>query len=74
MADYDPVDPDKCCQLIDIPDELAVKNYAIEIGSPQTIISPSGDEEFELQSLTVVIKRDNKQLLIMSDYRVGKVS
>jgi len=73
-ADYDPVDPDKCYQLIDIPDELVVKNYTIEIGTPQAIISPGEDSDFELQSITVVINREDKQLLMMSDYRVGKLS
>ena len=73
-ADYDPVDPEKSYELIDIPDELVVKGYVIEIGTPETIISPGDNEEFELQGITVVIKREDKQLLMMSDYRVGKVS
>jgi len=74
-ADYNPDDPEKCYQLIDIPDELVEKGYVVEINAPQTIISPDGDnEEFELQGITVVIKRDNKQLLMMSDYQVGRLS
>jgi prepilin-type N-terminal cleavage/methylation domain-containing protein len=73
-ADYDPIDPDKCYQLIEIPDELVVKNYTIEINTPQAVISPGGDSDFELQSITVVINREDKPLLMMSDYRVGKVS
>ena len=71
-ADYNPDDPEKRYQLIDIPDELVVKGYAIEIGTPATIIGPGG--EFELQSITVVINCDSKQLLTMSDYRVGRLS
>jgi len=73
-ADYDPIDPDKCYQLIDIPDELLEKGYVIEINTPQAIISPGEDSDFELQSITVVINREDKPLLMMSDYRVGKVS
>jgi len=72
-ADYDPNDPDKRYELIDIPDELVIKDYAIEIGTPVAIISPA-DSEFELQSITLVINCDSKQLLTMSDYRVGRVS
>jgi len=72
-ADYDPDDPEKRYQLIEIPEDLAVKGYAIEIGTPQTIISP-GTDEFELQGITVVINRDDKPLLMISDYRVGRSS
>ena len=71
-ADYDPDDPDKRYQLIDIPDDLVVKDYTIEINAPQAIIGP--DDEFELQSITVVINCDSKQLLTMSDYRVGRLN
>lgn len=70
-ADYDPDDPEKRYQLIAIPDELVVKDYTVEIGTPATIISPDGGE-FELQSITVVINCDSKQLLTISDYRVGR--
>jgi len=72
-AEYNPDDPEKCYQLIEIPEDLAVKGYAIEIGTPQTIISP-GTDEFELQGITVVINRDDKPLLTISDYRVGRSS
>jgi prepilin-type N-terminal cleavage/methylation domain-containing protein len=73
-ADYDDADPEKCYQLIDIPDELAVKNYTINIDPPQAVTSPGGDSDFELQSITVVIHRGDKPLLMMSDYKVGKLS
>jgi len=72
-ADYDPNDPDKRYELIDIPDELAIRNYTMEIDPPVAIISQS-DSEFELQSITVVINCDSKQLLTMSDYRVGRLN
>jgi len=70
-ADYDPDDPEKRYQLIAIPDELVVKDYTVEIGTPATIIGPD-DGEFELQSITVLINCDSKQLLTISDYRVGR--
>lgn len=72
-ADYDPDDPDKRYEKIVIPEELDVKGYTIEINAPQAIISPE-DNEFELQSITVVINCDSKQLLTMSDYRVGRLN
>lgn len=70
-TDYDPDDPEKRYQLIAIPDELVVKDYDVEIDPPEAIIGPD-DGEFELQSITVVINRDSKQLLTISDYRVGR--
>ncbi len=70
-ADYNPDDPEKRYQLIAIPDELVIKGYDVEIGTPATIIGPD-DGEFELQSITVVINCDSKQLLTISDYRVGR--
>jgi len=70
-ADYDPDDPEKRYQLIAIPDELVVKDYDVEIDPPEAIIGPDGGE-FELQSITVVINCDSKQLLTISDYRVGR--
>jgi prepilin-type N-terminal cleavage/methylation domain-containing protein len=70
-ADYDPDDPEKRYQLIAIPDELVVKDYDVEIDPPEAIIGPDGGE-FELQNITVVINCDSKQLLTISDYRVGR--
>ena len=70
-ADYDPVT--NCYEKIDIPEDLGKKGYTIEIGTPQAIISPE-DNEFELQSITIVINCDSKQLLTISDYRVGRLN
>jgi len=69
-ADYDPVT--NCYEKIDIPEDLGKKDYTIEIGTPVAIIGPGG--EFELQSITLVINCDSKQLLTMSDYRVGRLN
>ena len=72
-ADYDPGDPDMRYELIDIPANLIGKGYDVEINTPQLIISP-GETGFELQSLTVVIKRDGEEILTISGYKVGKLT
>jgi len=68
--DYNPYDPESCYELIDIPDELVDKGYDIEITPPQTIVTPS-EGNYEVQGVTVVIKRNGEELLIISDYKVG---
>jgi len=70
-ADYDPDDPEKCYELIDIPDDLADKGYDIEINPPQTIIDLDG-ARFELQSISVVIKRNGEEILTLSGYKIGR--
>ena len=72
-ADYNPDDPLQRYELIDIPDDLIVKGYTVEISAPQTIIDPTGDERFELQSMNVVIKRNSELILTISDYMVGRL-
>ena len=72
-AVYDPDDPEKCYKLIDIPDDLIAQGYDIAINPPQTIISPDG-EMFELQSITVVIKRNGEAMLIISGYKAGRAA
>ena len=74
VADYNPDDPENRYELIDIPDDLEVKGYAIEIDPPQTITSPSEDYGLELQSIDIVINRDSKLLLTLSDYRAGRLN
>jgi len=69
-ADYNPADPEKRYELIDIPDDLVEKGYDIEISPPETIISP-GEMGFELQSITVAIRRNGDEMLTISDYKVG---
>ncbi|MBA7668604.1 hypothetical protein ES703_76718 [subsurface metagenome] len=70
-ASYAPDDPERRYKLIDIPDDLVDRGYEIEINTPQTVISSDG-EEFELQSITVVIKRNNEEILTLSDYKTGR--
>jgi len=72
VATYDPDypdDPQKCYPKIDIPADL-VGEYDIEIKPPEIIISPD-IELFELQSITVVIKRNGEGVFTMSIYRGG---
>jgi len=71
-ADYDPADPEKRYELIDIPADLVEKGYDIEISPlPETIISP-GEDEFELQSITVAVRRNGEKIITISDYKVGR--
>ena len=70
-ADYNPADPEKRYELIDIPADLVEKGYDIEISPPETIISP-GDDEFELQSITVAVRRNGEKIITISDYKVGR--
>lgn len=72
-SDYDPDDPEKCYKLIGIPNDLVGKGYDIAINPPQTIISPDG-EMFELQSVTVVIKRNGEIMLRISGYKGGRAA
>ncbi|MFC1932529.1 prepilin-type N-terminal cleavage/methylation domain-containing protein [Chloroflexota bacterium] len=70
VVDYDPVT--NYYEKLDIPADLA-SQYDIEIMSPETIIAPDLGP-FELQSITVVIKRNGKGVLTMSIYRQGVTS
>jgi len=70
VVEYDPVNPEKCYQLIDISEDLVEEGYGVGISAPETIGSPDGGD-FELQSITVVIKRNNEQIMMLSDYKVG---
>jgi len=72
-ADYDPSDSAKRYGLIDISADLITQGYAIDINPPETIISPGG-ETFELQSITVVIRRNSEEMLTISDYKTGRAT
>jgi len=67
VADYNPDDPAYRYETIDIPADLVGK-YDIEINLPETI--PVGEGPFELQSITVVIKRNGEKVFTISTYRV----
>ena len=69
-ADYDPTAPAKRYQLIDISDELLEEGYSIDdIDTPQVVITSGW--WFELQKVTVVVKRNNEELLTTSDYKMS---
>jgi len=70
IADYNPSDPLNSYELIDIPAKLAAAGYDVKINLPETI---SGAEAYELQSITVVVQRNGKEILTISFYRLGAV-
>ncbi len=61
--------PTNCYNKITIPADLA-SQYEIEIEPPETIIAPVLGP-FELQKVTVVIKRNGKRVFTLSTYREG---
>ena len=71
IVDYDADNPEKCYELIDIPDNLVERGYDIEISLPETIVSPD-EGRFELESITVVIRRNGEAMLTISGYKAGR--
>ena len=69
VTDYDPDDPANRYELIDIPADLAAAGYSVEMNPPETILSEPGG--YELQNITVAVKRDGKGKLAVSIYRVS---
>ena len=69
VADYNPDNPANRYELIDIPADLAAAGYSVEINPPETILSEAGG--YELQNVTVAVKRNNKGKLVVSIYRVS---
>ena len=70
VADYS---TENCYELIDIPADLAGQSYDVEINPPEQIIAPDL-APFELQSITVVVKRNGVIVLTVSIYRQGGVT
>jgi len=72
VADYNPDDPANRYELIDIAADLVAGGYAIELNPPELITSDNvtiGD--FELQSIEVIIKHREEQVLTSLCYRTG---
>ncbi len=69
VATYNPADPANRYELIDISSDLVGAGYTVEINPPQIVIS-GVQQGFELQSITVVVKRNGEAKLRMSFYRV----
>jgi len=72
-ADYDAQNPEKRYALINIPADLVSAGYAIEINPPQTITIPS-EGSFQLQSVTVVIKRNGEEMFTILNGKAGRES
>jgi type II secretory pathway pseudopilin PulG len=66
VVDYN---PDNRYELIDIPADLAAAGYSVEINPLETVLSEAGG--YELQNITVVVKRNDKGKLTVSIYRVS---
>jgi len=66
-ADYNPSGLAYSYHLVDVPANLA--GYSVEIDRPVVIISKA-EAEFELQSITVVVKRGGEKAFTLSAYRV----
>jgi len=69
VADYNPDDPANRYELIDTPADLAAAGYSVEINPPEIVLTEAGG--YELQSITVAVKRDGKGKLVVSIYRVS---
>ncbi|MFC2010746.1 type II secretion system protein [Chloroflexota bacterium] len=56
--------------VIAIPAELASKGFTVEINTPETA-QPAGESGFELQSITIEVKRHGNVKLVIIFYRTG---
>jgi len=72
VASYNPNDPAKRYQIIDVPANLAGAGSTVEIMSPE-IVTPVGRAGVELQSITVQVKRHDRVKLTITFYRAGFV-
>jgi type II secretory pathway pseudopilin PulG len=70
VTSYDPDDPAKRYDIVDIPTNLAGADYTVELTSPQ-IVTLAGRAGFELQSITVQAKRHDRVEFTITFYRVG---
>ena len=70
VGSYDPDDPEKRYEVIDIPANLASAGYEVEI-SPPEIVTVAGRAGFELQSVTIKVKRNGSIKLAVTFYRTG---
>ena len=69
VADYNPGNPAYRYEPINIPADLAGSGYTVEINAP--VVVPGFEAgNFELQSVTVVIKRNGEKVFTISAYMV----
>ena len=62
---------ENCYDEIIIPANLTSVGYTIEVSVSDNTVTPAGRAGFELQSITILIKNNDKTILSMSSYRVG---
>ena len=73
VAEYNPEDPAKRYQPITIPSDLTDQGYTIEISSPQLVVVAGGGWG-ELQSITLVIRRNGEERITVSEYKIGSLN
>ena len=71
VADYDPDYPATSYELITVPSDLAAVGYSVNISTPEEVISEL-EGGFELQSVTITVRRNNEQKMQVSTYRVSE--
>jgi len=69
-ADYDPNDPAKRYELINIDPDLVAQGYAIAISSPQDVISPPVPGSENIQRITVTVTRGVDTVFTLVGYKV----
>lgn len=70
VDDYNPDDPAKRYEVIDVPANLAGAGYTLEVHPPE-LVTPAGAGGYELQSLTIMVKRNGSGKLTITFYRTG---
>ena len=72
VADYNPEYPATRYELVDVPADSVAAGYTVEITvKDPPVISGNGTGGFELQSITVAVKRSDKGKLNITIYRVS---
>ena len=71
VADYDPGDPEKRYEVIEISPELIAAGYSVNISTPQQVI-PLGEAGFELQSVNITAERNNQDKQIITIYKLNE--
>jgi prepilin-type N-terminal cleavage/methylation domain-containing protein len=71
VAEYNPNDPAKRYELINIDPDLVAQGYAIAISSPQDVISPPVPGSENIQRITVTVTHDEKVFTLIG-YKVNR--
>jgi type II secretory pathway pseudopilin PulG len=66
-------EPGNSYQLIEIPGDLAGQDYEIIIEPPQAVINPGGGGGYECQSLTVIVRHEDEEVIRITDYKAGRI-